>query len=114
MSQSLDYFKRLEIGGRRVGATHPDQCPKLRLHGVDFAIPPRGIQVRPRFDSDGKATLEMSGADESQLKVTGSSGVEAVLRASSSTVTVGSNTNHNLYLRTNNTAQVTVTNAGNA
>jgi hypothetical protein len=74
------------------------------------------------IDEDGKvgvgtsapdSLLEMSGADESQLKVTGSSGVEAVLRASSSTVTVGSNTNHNLYLRTNNTAQVTVTNAGN-
>jgi len=52
--------------------------------------------------------LEMSGADDSQLKVTGASGAEAVLRASASTVTVGSNTNHNLYLRTNNTARLTI------
>jgi microcystin-dependent protein/uncharacterized protein YaiE (UPF0345 family) len=52
--------------------------------------------------------LELSGADESQIKVTGASGAELVLRASASTVTVGSNTNHNLYLRTNNTARLTI------
>ena len=57
--------------------------------------------------------LEVSGADESQIKVTGTSGVEAVLRASASTVTVGSNTAHNLYLRTSNSARMTITAAGN-
>ena len=57
--------------------------------------------------------LEVAGPDETQIKVTGASGVEAVLRASASTVTVGSNTNHNLYLRTNNSARMTIEAGGN-
>jgi hypothetical protein len=59
--------------------------------------------------SSPDSLLEVSGADESQIKVTGTSGVEAVLRASASTVTVGSNTAHNLYLRTSNSARMTIT-----
>mgnify|MGYP003648729608 CR=1 FL=1 len=52
--------------------------------------------------------VEVSGADECQLKVTGASGVEAVLRASATTATVGTNTAHKLYLRTNNSARLTI------
>jgi hypothetical protein len=75
-------------------------------------------QTRVSIDSSGNvgigtsspdSLLEVSGADESQIKVTGTSGVEAVLRASASTVTVGSNTAHNLYLRTSNSARMTIT-----
>jgi len=56
----------MEVAARRgLGeALHPDQCPKLRLYGVDFAIPPRGLRVVPRFDSDGKASLEMTGVED--------------------------------------------------
>ncbi|NQU76794.1 MAG: hypothetical protein HQ546_10830, partial [Planctomycetes bacterium] len=43
---------------------HPDQCPKLRLPGVDFAIPPRGLQIRPTFDEPGKAKLDVGGVDD--------------------------------------------------
>jgi hypothetical protein len=57
--------------------------------------------------------LEVSGADESQIKMTGASGVEAVMRASASTVTIGSNTSHNLYLRTGNSARMTIDTSGN-
>jgi hypothetical protein len=63
--------------------------------------------------SSPDSLLEVSGVDESQIKVTGASGVEAVMRASASTVTFGSNTSHNLYLRTGNTARVTVDTSGN-
>ena len=64
MTNHLEYFKRMECTGRRPGAMHPDQCPKLRLHGVDFAIPPRGLRVKPSFDADGNATIVCDGVDE--------------------------------------------------
>ena len=32
---------------------HPDQCPKLTLHGVGFAIPPRGMRIVPEFGPGG-------------------------------------------------------------
>ena len=63
--------------------------------------------------SSPDSKLEVAGPDETQIKVTGASGVEAVLRASASTVTVGSNTAHNLYLRTNNSARMTIESGGN-
>lgn len=37
--------KELEVSARRPltdeGVTHPDQCQKLRLHGVEWSVPPR-------------------------------------------------------------------------
>jgi len=45
---------RLEVTRRRADAPHPDECPKLRLHGVLFGIPPRReAGVSFRFDGDG-------------------------------------------------------------
>ena len=57
--------------------------------------------------------VEISGVDESQLKVTGASGVEAVIRASATTATIGTESAHNLYIRTANSARITVESGGN-
>lgn len=49
----LLYFKRLRAHGAKPvtdGVPHGDLCPKLTLHGVAFAIPPRGVRMVPRFD----------------------------------------------------------------
>ena len=66
MPTDLAYFRRMEVQSRKgaVEAIHPDDCPKLHLHGVDFAIPPRGLQVRPVFDAAGRATLGVDGTDD--------------------------------------------------
>ncbi len=66
MDKQTEYYKQIEVACRRKmpEAMHPDACPKLRLHGVDFAIPPRGLRVVPKFDADGKATLDVSGGDD--------------------------------------------------
>ena len=56
MTPELDRYRRLEVEARRgigAGVLHPDQCPKLTLHGVDFAIPPLGTAIVPVF-VDGK------------------------------------------------------------
>ena len=58
------HFREMEARARRKGVTHPDQCPKLRLQGVDFAIPPRGVQIVPTFDDEGKATLTVEGVEQ--------------------------------------------------
>ena len=63
--------------------------------------------------SSPDSLLEVSGADESQIKMTGTSGVEAVMRASATTATIGTNTAHKLYLRTDNSARVTIESTGN-
>jgi hypothetical protein len=63
MPNHLQHFKEMEVASRRSGALHPDRCPKLRLHGADFAIPPRGLRVRPRFDASGAAAIELRGVD---------------------------------------------------
>lgn len=51
----VEAVKKLEVDCRRgLGeAPHPDRCPKLTLHGVAFAIPPRRSSVVPVFGSDG-------------------------------------------------------------
>ena len=61
-----DHFRQMEVQARKTAshALHPDQCPKLRLHGVDFAIPPRGLRVCPQFDGEGKATLTVDGVEQ--------------------------------------------------
>ena len=49
----LLYFKRLRAHYAKPasdGVLHGDLCPKLTLHGVEFAIPPRGVRISPRFD----------------------------------------------------------------
>ena len=64
MTKDLDYFKELEVTHRKGGGLHPDRCPKLKLHGVEFAIPPRGITLAPSFGQDGSVTLNCDGVDE--------------------------------------------------
>ena len=65
-AKELEYFRNMEGSARRGAseAKHPGQCPKLRFHGVDFAIPPRGLRVVPKFGSDGQVTLDVDGVDE--------------------------------------------------
>ena len=55
-SARRDRYVRLEARARRAvgeGVLHPDQCPKLTLRGVAFAIPSRGVRVVPEFAADG-------------------------------------------------------------
>jgi hypothetical protein len=62
--KELEFYRALENGARRKiggGIVHPDQCPKLLLHGVEFAIPPRGQYIQPVF-ADGK--VEVSASNE--------------------------------------------------
>jgi len=86
----------------------------LRIQGFN-----NGLILQPNSGNVGIGTsssdslLDVRGADESQIKMTGASGVEAVMRASASTVTFGSNTSHNLYLRTGNSARMTIDTSGN-
>ena len=64
--ESLTYYREIEANHRKTrsqGAVHPDLCPKLTLHGVDFAIPPRGVEVRPVFDGESVRT-EMGGEQD--------------------------------------------------
>lgn len=58
-----DPYRRLEVQHRRPDAAHPDRCRKLRLRGVAFALPPRGLRITPRFAPDGRARVELAGAD---------------------------------------------------
>jgi len=60
---TFDQWKEFEAVHRREisgDVAHPDNCPKLTIFGVDFAIPSRKVQVTasltPKFDG-GKATL---------------------------------------------------------
>jgi len=54
-ADQLDHYKRLERDRRRpLGrAPHPDRCPKLRIRGVEWALPPRQVRIAPRFGPDG-------------------------------------------------------------
>jgi len=57
--------RKLEAERRRgLGeALHPDRCPKLTLHGVAFAIPPRRRCVVPVFAPDGVKIQTRDGVD---------------------------------------------------
>ena len=57
--------QKLEVRRRRglPGAEHPDQCPKLTLHGVGFAIPPRRSRVVPTFTPVGLVVETQGGTD---------------------------------------------------
>ena len=57
------WIRQLEVARRRRGIPHPDHCPKLRLAGVPFALPPAPARWRPRFDGD-RVTLHCAGADD--------------------------------------------------
>ena len=64
--RELERYKQLETRARRKlgdAALHPDLCPKLTLHGVGFAIPPRGGRVTPTFGPQGVA-VSVVGLDE--------------------------------------------------
>ena len=48
----LGYYKQLELATRRPDALHPDACSKLKIRGVAWAIPPRGLRIVPSFCGD--------------------------------------------------------------
>jgi len=64
LAGELKAWKRIEAAARRpLGqAAHPDDCPKLLIRRVAWAIPPRGLRVVPRFDVAG-VRLSVSGED---------------------------------------------------
>lgn len=66
MTRDRDRYRRLEAGARRPvgdGALHPDSCPKLTLHGAEFAVPPRGRRIAPVFAPEG-VRVSTVGADD--------------------------------------------------
>ncbi|MCE5277200.1 MAG: hypothetical protein ABFD92_16855 [Planctomycetaceae bacterium] len=59
MAGDLHHWKEVEATCRRAGARpHPDQCPKIKIKGVLWAVPPRSPSLRPVFDPSGAAVLE--------------------------------------------------------
>jgi hypothetical protein len=65
LAERVNYYKALERDARRpLGqSAHPDDCPKLLLHGVGFALPPRDARIVPRFGPDGVRLAACGGAD---------------------------------------------------
>lgn len=61
----LQRWKELEVRTRRtVGqAAHPDDCPKLPIKGVEWAIPRRQAQIVPTF-SEGAVSLDVISGDQ--------------------------------------------------
>ena len=57
--RALEVTSRRKVGGR---VRHPDACPKLLIRGAAWAIPPRGIEVVPRF-TGGRVTAEVAAAE---------------------------------------------------
>jgi len=57
--------QQLEVRSRRglSDADHPDDCPKLTLHGAAFSIPPRRSRVVPAFTPDGLVVETRDGTD---------------------------------------------------
>ena len=49
----LAHYKKLRAERTRNDAKHPDLCPGLTLHGVEWAIPSRGAKITPRFGAEG-------------------------------------------------------------
>ena len=52
--KELEVARRFPLGR----AAHPDDCLALTIQGVNWALPPRGLRVVPRF-RDGGAVLEV-------------------------------------------------------
>jgi len=62
---AAEQYRAMEVAARRpvgAGVRHPDRCAKLTLHGVDFAVPRRGIRIVPDFRPAG-VTISAEGAD---------------------------------------------------
>lgn len=59
----LHRWRELEVSARRPGALHPDECPKLVIRGVEWAIPLRGARIVPSFAED-KVSLNIVGGDD--------------------------------------------------
>ena len=55
------YWQEVQCKALRKGVRHPDECPKLTIQGIEWAIPPRGTSVRPKFVG-GK--VELAGTDD--------------------------------------------------
>ena len=65
LARPLSHYKALERDARRPlsAAAHPDDCPKLLLHGVGFAVPPAAGRIVPRFGPEG-VRVETQGGEE--------------------------------------------------
>lgn len=65
-----DAARELEVRRRRSlsEAPHPDECPKLTLHGAPFAVPPRRARVVPVFGADGLSIETHDGTDWPQSR----------------------------------------------
>lgn len=65
LARPLNYYRALERDARRPlsAAAHPDDCPKLLLHGVGFAVPRPAGRIVPRFGPGG-VRLETQGGEE--------------------------------------------------
>lgn len=62
----LEHYKAVEARARRKvgdGVLHPDGCPKLTLHGADFAVPPRGGRVVATFTPRGVGVTAIEADD---------------------------------------------------
>lgn len=55
-AQSLSHYKALAAQTLRADAPHPDTCPTLKIHGMAWAIPPRGQRVAPQINEAGEVT----------------------------------------------------------
>ena len=62
------HYRRIEVRSRRRlgtdGVLHPDRCPKLTLHGVDFAIPPPAPTVTAVFAGGAVRSVRTSARDD--------------------------------------------------
>ena len=55
-TSDLLHYKALAASALRKGVPHPDLCPKLKIHGAAWAIPPRGQRVVPQINDAGAVT----------------------------------------------------------
>jgi len=46
------YWQDVQCKALRAGVRHPDECPKLTIQGLDWAIPPNGRDTAPVFADD--------------------------------------------------------------
>ncbi len=65
LADELNHWKQLEVDSRKPlsECAHPDDCPKLTIKGVAWAIPACGGQVVPTF-TDGAVEVSAVAGDE--------------------------------------------------